>query len=412
MIFHVMAKPLGPICNLDCHYCYYTYKKQLFKSSDSFRMSQEVLENYIQQYITSSQGREIEFVWQGGEPTLLGVEFFRLVVELQEKYSKDSKISNTLQTNGTLVTDQWCEFLKQNDFLVGISIDGPRNLHDSYRRDKKGDSSFDAVVNTIKLLRKHGVRFNTLTAINDKNSEHPLEVYRFLKDIGDGYIQCIPIVERLSGEVTPWSVRPNQLARFYMDIYDEWIAQDVGKVFVQFFDAALGNWLGVGGGVCHFSPECGKSAILEHNGNLYACDHYVSPRFKRGNIMLESLEELMGSETQKSFGAHKRTGLMDDCLQCNYKFACHGDCPKHRFETSSAGTCGLSYLCSAYKKIFSHIDASMTTMVGFVKSGLPASKIMNRTLWGREGKAGESVKRNDPCPCKSGIKYKKCCGVF
>ena len=432
--YTVIAKPIGPICNLACRYCYYLEKRQLYEKKQSFRMSPEVLEAFIKQYIESLDTPEVQFPWQGGEPTLLGIDFFQDVVKLQKKYASGKKVTNTIQTNGILLDDRWCSLFTENQFLVGLSIDGPREFHDRYRLDHRQYPTFNKVMRGLELLKKHNTRFNTLTVVNDKNSRHPLEVYRFLKEVGVGFMQFVPLVERkpeeeakslglkldlppVPGErdhaspVTPWSVKPKQFGEFYVQIFDEWVRQDVGKYFVQFFDVALGNWMGMGSGVCHFAPKCGHAGVLEHNGDLYACDHYVYPRYKLGNILDRPLGELLGSRKQRKFGSDKLDMLPDYCRECEVRLACNGECPKHRFMRTPEGEPGLNYLCRAYKRIFKHMDPYMQVMAQLVQSGLEAGRVMeyaaeidNRNQWSK-------VKRNAPCPCGSGRKYKKCCGA-
>jgi uncharacterized protein len=394
-----MTKPIGPLCNLDCKYCFYLEKEKLFPTNENFRMSDEVLETYVRQYIEQQNSPEISFAWQGGEPTLLGVNFFRKVVELQKKYANGKRIANALQTNGTLLDDEWCEFLVQNQFLVGLSIDGPPKLHDTYRVDKKGAPTYEKVALGLKMLKKHKVEFNTLTVVNRANSKKPLEVYRFLKQIGSGFIQFIPLMERLANDeakklgldlsvpprvddtdpvmpVTNWSVEPRQYGEFLSTIFDEWVKQDVGKVFVQIFDVTLGNWMGEGGGLCVFSPTCGTALAMEHNGDVYSCDHYVYPQYKLGNILNQSLGDMVNSEFQKGFGLEKATTLPKYCLECDVRFACHGECPKHRFIRTPEGDPGLNYLCQAYKRFFTHSGPAMRKMTELLRSGRPAADIM------------------------------------
>ena len=360
-------------------------------------MPLEVLESFIRQYIECQDTPEVQFAWQGGEPTLLGIDYFRSVVSLQEKYAGGKTVTNTIQTNGTLLTDDWCHFFKKHGFLVGLSIDGPRELHDRYRVKGNGRPTFDTVMSGLALLRKQKVSFNTLTVVNDHNSLQPLEVYRFLKRIGEGHMQFIPAVERLpddaaenlglglaippftgdtagSSRLTPWSVSPKRLANFYISIFDEWVRHDVGTVFVQFFDVALGNWLGAGSGLCHFSPKCGMAGALEHNGDLYSCDHYVYPKYKLGNIMETPLSELMESVTQRRFGSAKLDSLPECCKVCEVRPACHGDCPKHRFAETPDGGPGLSYLCKAYKEIFNHMAPYLKVMADLVQAGRARSR--------------------------------------
>jgi len=398
--FHVMTKPIGPICNLDCTYCFYLEKEKLFPANENFKMQPEVLETYIRSYIEGHNTPEISFAWQGGEPTLLGVEYFREIIRLQQKYAHGKRITNALQTNGTLLDDAWGAFLADNKFLVGLSIDGPRKLHDTYRVDKKQRPTFDLVTRGLRVLKKHGVEFNTLTVVNSRNVQRPTEVYEFLKKHGSGFIQFIPLVERLPnaaatalgldhatpplpGEterypVTDWSVPPKAYGRFLTEIFDLWVKEDVGKVFVQLFDVALGNWMGVGGGLCVFSETCGRALALEHDGEVYSCDHYVYPQFRLGNLMNKSLGDMVNSPEQEKFGNDKRDTLPKFCRECEVRFACHGECPKHRFLTTADGEPGLNYLCSAYRTFFPHVGPAMEVMVGLLKAGRAPSEIMRQ----------------------------------
>jgi uncharacterized protein len=398
--FHVMTKPIGPICNLDCTYCFYLEKEKLHPQGHNFKMSDEVLETYIVQYIGQQQAPEITFAWQGGEPTLLGVKFFRKVVELQKRHAGGKKIHNALQTNGTLLDDEWCVFFKENNFLIGLSIDGPARLHNAYRLDKKGRDTYDKVLAGLRLLKKHAVEFNTLTVVNRKNVRKPLEVYRFLREIGSGYIQFIPLVERVADKeakalgldlavpprfdqeaevtrtVTEWSVPPKEYGVFLSTIFDEWIKRDVGRVFVQMFDVALGNWSGHGGGLCVFSPTCGTALAMEHNGDVYSCDHYVYPDYRLGNIMNNSLGNMVTSDFQNRFGRDKSDTLPKYCRECEVRFACHGECPKHRFIRTPEGEPGLNYLCAGYKQFFNHIDRPMRIMTDLLRAGRAPAEIM------------------------------------
>jgi uncharacterized protein len=397
--FHLLTKPVGPICNLDCQYCFYLEKEKLYPGENEWRMSDAVLTEYIRQYIHSQPSPEINFAWQGGEPTLLGVDFFRRAVALQKKFADGKSIANAIQTNGTLLDDEWCEFLAANKFLVGLSIDGPAALHDRYRVDKRQQPTFAAVMRGLERLQRHGVDFNTLTVVNRANSEQPLEVYRFLKSIGSQFLQFIPLVERaapagmktagfdfaappLPGEkenpaiVTPWSVGAEPYGIFLCAIFDEWVRHDVGKIFVQLFDVALGNWLGLGSSLCVFAEKCGAALAIEHNGDLYSCDHYVYPRHKLGNVMNHSLGAMVNSPAQVKFGNDKLDSLPKFCRECEVRFACNGECPKHRFIRTPDGEAGLNYLCPAYKKFFNHIDPHMQTMARLLQAEEAPARIM------------------------------------
>ncbi len=418
--FHILAKPTGAICNLDCAYCFFLSKEKLYPGS-SFRMSPEVLEEHIRQYIEAQQIPQVNISWQGGEPTLMGLDFFRLSVELVERYRKPGMtILYTIQTNGTRLDDEWCEFFREHGFLVGLSVDGPGHLHDVYRRDKGGAPTFERVMKGHSLLKKHGVDFNILCTVNSANGDHPLEVYRFFRDeLEAEFIQFIPIVERdnLTGfqegdRVTERSVRPEQWGRFLIAVFDEWVRRDVGRVFVQTFDAALANWCGAPAGVCVFNPTCGDAMALEHNGDLYSCDHYVEPRYLLGNILETPMAELAASPAQRRFGQDKLDTLPRYCRECEVRFACHGECPKNRFTLTPDGEPGLNYLCAGYRAFFNHIDHPMRMMRDLLRRGLPPAGVMaildaeDRRLQEAIARAG----RNDPCPCGSGRKLKHCHG--
>jgi len=397
--FHVMAKPIGPKCNLDCTYCFYLEKENLYPDTASFRMSDAVLERYIASYIAAQPGTEVNFAWQGGEPTLLGVDFFRKVVELQRRHAGRRIISNALQTNGTLLDDDWGRFLRENHFLVGLSIDGPRELHDAYRVDRGQKPTFDRVLAGLDCLKRHGIEFNTLTVVHRQNSLHPSEVYRFLKEIGSGFMQFIPLVERTSlpgdlgglklaappvagqegdgaAQVTPWSVQAKDYGTFLTGIFDQWVQHDVGQVFVQIFDVALANWFGEGPGLCVFSEKCGGALALEHNGDVYSCDHYVYPQYRLGNVTTQPLGDMAASFQQRKFGADKSDALPRYCRECDVRFACHGECPKHRFIRTPDGEPGLNYLCAAYKNFFHHVTPHMEEMARLLRAGQSPADVM------------------------------------
>lgn len=402
-----MAKPSGSACNLGCSYCFYLEKEHLYPETRRFRMSPAVLETYVRDYIAAQPGPHVSFAWQGGEPTIMGVEFFREAVSLQRRYAGGKQIDNAFQTNGVLLNDEWGAFLAENKFLVGISIDGPRHLHDAYRIDKGGGATFDRVMAGLAVLKKHNVEFNTLTTLHRKNTTNPLEVYRFLRDIGSEFMQFIPIVERsataqsgtpgfwlapppdhaeateLDGQVTPWSVRPVDFGKFLCVIFDEWVRHDVGRVFVQQFDAALANWVGQPAGVCLFNENCGRAMAIEHNGDIFSCDHYVYPAYKLGNLIEKPLAELVDDSRQVSFGSAKSKTLPRYCRECPVRFACHGECPKHRFLHTPDGEPGLNYLCAGYKKFFYHIESAMNTMVAMLHNRRPPMEIMTlpRSQW-------------------------------
>jgi uncharacterized protein len=429
--FHVMTKPVGPMCNLDCRYCFYLEKENLFdhdRDLNAFRMPDDVLESFIKQHIESQEVPEIQFAWQGGEPTLLGVDFFEKVVELEEKYANGKTIHNAFQTNGILINDSWGEFLAKNNFLVGLSIDGPKEIHNQYRVDKGGKPSFNKVMRGLEMLKKHEVEFNTLTCVQRHNATKPLEVYKFLREVGSGFMQFIPIIERKTPEpgedgltlvtpdeadaaVMPWSVRPKEFGTFLSTIFDEWVRHDVAQVFVQIFDTALEAWLGMNPSLCVFRDVCGDGMALEHNGDLYSCDHYVYPEYKLGNIMETPLGDMANSKFQRKFGTDKRDTLPGYCQQCLYHFMCHGECPKHRFLKTPDGEPGLNYLCEGYQHFFAHIDPYMQFMANELRYQRPPANVMQWVAQqDMEAKGKATPGANDPCICGSGKKYKKCCG--
>lgn len=382
--FHVLLKPRGAICNLDCKYCFFLSKEKMFPGS-KFRMTDEVLEDYVRQHIAAHNVPEVTFAWQGGEPTLMGLDFFKRAVELQKKYQKPgTRILNTLQTNATTFNDDWCSFFHEHNFLLGISIDGPQAMHDYYRVDKGGSPTFHRVMAGIDLAKKHGVEFNILATVNAANVAHGVEVYRFIRDeIGAAFIQFIPIIERDNEtgyqegtDVTDRSVTGAQYGQFLIEVFDEWVRNDVGEVFVQLFDVALGVWLGHPSALCVFAETCGGALALEHNGDLYSCDHFVEPRHRLGNVAETPLADLVHSEQQRQFGLNKRDELPRFCRECDVRFICNGGCPKDRILTTPDGEPGLNYLCDGFKAFFTHIDQPMKTMARLIMNQHSPADIM------------------------------------
>jgi len=378
--FHLLAKPRGAICNLDCKYCFYLSKEELYKGS-SFRMTDETLETYIRQLIESHEVPEVTVAWQGGEPTLMGLDFFRRSIVYEKEYAKPGmKVQNTIQTNGTLINDEWAAFFKENDFLVGLSIDGPREMHDFYRVDRQGEPTFDKVMRGLGFLQKHGVEWNALTTIHHANASHPVEVYRFLRDECKAqFIQFIPIVERVTPEgnvLTERSTTAEEYGKFLVGVFEEWVRRDVARVYVQMFDVALANWHGEPSGLCVHSKTCGGAMAIEHNGDLYSCDHFVTPQYKLGNINQRHMLDLVGSDPQVKFGNDKFDTLPRYCRECEVRFACHGGCPKDRFITTPDGEPRLNYLCAGYKIFFHHIDKPMRTMSELLKQNRAPAEIM------------------------------------
>ncbi len=422
--FHLLAKPTGAICNLDCAYCFFLSKELLYPGS-RFRMADELLETYIRQLIEAHRTPEVAVAWQGGEPTLMGLDFFRRSIELQEKYRRPGqRIVNTIQTNGTLIDGEWAAFFKQHGFLVGISIDGPQDLHDAHRVDKAGKPTFDRVMRGLGFLRAHGVEFNVLTTVQAANVAHPLPVYRFLRDeAGARFIQFIPIVERINEDgrtllqegatVSERSVTAAGWGRFLIEVFDEWVRRDVGTVFVQMFDAALASWAGAPPALCIFAETCGDALALEHNGDVYSCDHFVEPKYLLGNINTESLIDLVASPKQRQFGEDKRDTLPRYCRECDVRFACNGECPKNRFIATPDGEPGLNYLCAGYKAFFQHIDEPMRFMANELKFDRAPSNVMAHMAHKAVTRnlAFAAAGRNDACPCGSGAKFKRCHGA-
>ena len=383
---YVMPKPVGSACNLACRYCYYLEKKKYYPDARRQLMSEATLEEFIKQYIAAQTTPEVIFTWHGGEATVRKLDFYRKALELQKKYGAGRNIINCLQTNATLLTDEWCLFLKRHDWLVGVSIDGPQEFHDEYRRMADGRPTFNAVMRGIRMLQSHGVEWNALAVVNDYNADYPVEFYRFFKEIGCRYIQFTPVVERIKpdnmladvaspGELTDFSVTPRQWGDFLIGLFDEWVREDVGKVFVQIFDATLANWVGAMPGVCTLSSMCGHAAAMEWNGDVYACDHFVFPQYKLGNIHEATLIEMMASDRQLEFGARKQAGLPRQCKECRWLFACHGECPRNRFAVSPEGEPGLNYLCEGYRAFFEHAAPYMDFMKAELEAGRPPANV-------------------------------------
>ncbi len=373
--FYLMAKPIGAVCNLNCQYCYYLEKEKLYpKDPQKWFMSDKVLETFIAQYIYSSTDPAVLFTWHGGEPIMRGIEFFQKVIALQRKYAGGRAIDNSLQTNGTTLTDDWCKFFRDHQFLIGLSIDGPEHCHDHYRVYKNGQTSYAKVMKGLELLKKYHVEFNTLSVVNDYNSKYPLEVYRFLKGIGSRYMQFIPIVEWIdpnarpdelailpagtnkNAEVTDWSVDPDDYGNFLIKIFDEWVRKDVGDYYVVTFDCVLANWMRVPPPICVYAETCGHAGVVEYNGDVYSCDHYVFPEYKLGNIKDKTLLTYMHSEFQRQFGRNKRDTLPGYCKRCEFLDLCTGECPKNRIINTPNGEPGLNYLCAGFKKFYKHTE--------------------------------------------------------
>ncbi len=390
---YVMAKPAGSICNLNCSYCYYLEKEKLYQNRKKLEMSDELLELFTKSYIEAQPVKEVLFTWHGGETLLRDISFYRKALLYQRKYGRGRVITNTLQTNGILLTDEWCRFFKDNNFLIGISIDGPEHCHDAYRKNKGGAGTFRQVMRGIELLQKHGVDFNTLSVINDYNVQFPLDVYRFFKEIGSQFMQFAPIVERVSdfrpdglkllppeenveADLASWTVNPVKFGQFYIEIFDEWVRNDVGAWYVQLFDSTLANAVGAQPGGCIFAETCGHAAALEFNGDLFACDHYVFPEYKLGNIRTQTIFEMMFQQRQLQFGADKRDKLPTQCRECDVLKFCHGECPKNRIAATPTGEPGLNYLCQGYKAFFHHALPYMEFMANELHYERPPANVM------------------------------------
>jgi uncharacterized protein len=447
--FHLLAKPTGATCNLDCEYCFFLSKEMLYPGS-RFRMADELLEAYIRQLIEAHRTPFVTIAWQGGEPTMMGVDFFRRSIVYVDKHRRPGMdVEYTIQTNGTLIDDEFAAFFKEHDFLVGISIDGPPSMHDAYRVDRGGAPTSARVLRGLEALKRHGVEFNTLTTLHRANADHPIEVYRYLRDeLGSRYLQFIPIIERLPApeidvpleelglspglaQKAPWrswrdrplyrqegslvtdrSITAEQYGSFLIGVFEEWVRRDIGTVYVQMFDVALANWHGEPPSLCIHSETCGAALALEHNGDLYSCDHFVEQGYKLGNIGDTPMAELVASEQQRAFGLAKRDTLPAFCRECDVRFACHGGCPKDRFVRTPDGEPGLNYLCAGYKAFFHHVDEPMRAMSGLLRMGRAPAELM-AAYAARDAAIRDAVSRagrNEPCPCGSGRKVKHCHG--
>ena len=390
---YVMLKPAGAHCNLACKYCYYLEKNNLYQNSHRHLMSDEMLEQFTREYIEAQTMPQVLFTWHGGEPLMRSIDFYKKALELQKKYAHGKQIDNVIQTNGTLLTDEWCEFFAKNHWLVGISIDGPQEYHDHYRVTPAGKPSWEKVMQGISLLKKHRVEWNAMAVVNAYNAEHPLEFYHFFRDNGCQYLQFTPIVERLTEHedgrtlasladdreipLADASVTPQQWGNFLCTIFDDWVRHDVGKMFVEIFDCTLANWMGVLPGICAYSKECGHAGVMEHNGDVYSCDHFVFPEYKLGNIREQSLIDMLYGEKQQAFSRLKHTSLPRQCKECDMEFACHGECPKNRFEKDKYGEPGLNYLCQGYYQYYSHVAPYMDFMKRELLAQRPPANIMN-----------------------------------
>lgn len=395
---YVMLKPVGAVCNLACDYCYYLEKGKLYPELKNHIMTEALLDKFIQEYLDCQTMSQVLFTWHGGETLMRPISFYKKALELQRKYARGREIDNCIQTNGTLITDEWCRFFKENNFLVGVSIDGPQEFHDEYRRNKQGLPSFHKVMKGIELLKKHQVEYNVMAVVNDYNVDYPVEFYNFFKKMDCRYIQFAPIVERISShtngtqltspkqkdtaiELAPFSVDPEKWGDFLCTIFDEWVKEDVGNFYIQLFDATLANWIGEQPGVCTLAKTCGHAGVMEFNGDVYTCDHFVFPEYKLGNLYTKTLTEMMYSQKQLVFGNDKYEKLPNQCKACEYLFACNGECPKNRFMQTSDGEAGLNYLCKGYKKFFSHVAPYMDFMKKELLSQRPPANVMQ---WNKE----------------------------
>lgn len=393
---YVMLKPASSHCNLACEYCYYLEKKILYEDGRRHLISDELLEQFIKEYIEAQTMDSVLFTWHGGEPLMRSLDFYKKAMALQRKYAHGKHIDNALQTNGTMLTDEWCDFLAQNHWLVGISIDGTQDMHDHYRHTASGKPSWEQVMHGIQLLKKHHVEWNAMAVVNDYNAEHPLEFYHFFKEIGCQYLQFSPIVERIIQHsdgrglaslqdtkekraeivLAPYSVSPEKWGNFLCTIFDEWVRHDVGRIFVEIFDCTLANWVGVAPGICAYAKECGHAGAMEYNGDVYSCDHFVFPEYKLGNISESSLIEMLYGEKQQAFSRLKHASLPHQCQECDMEFACHGECPKNRFDVDKYGEKGLNYLCQGYYQFYRHVASYMDFMKHEIQAGRPPANIM------------------------------------
>ena len=397
--FNIMAKPIGPRCNIDCTYCYYLEKEKQFPTEKKFRMADEVLESFVRQLIEAALEAgmpEAAFAWQGGEPTMLGVDYFRKIIKLQKKYAPAGlKVTNALQTNGILLDEEWGAFLHDNEFLVGISIDGPKKVHDQYRIDRAGRPTFDAVMRGLEVLQRYGVKHNALNTVHRASAGKGKVVYRFLKRLGIEFVQFIPIAERngasgLAGppqvnihpatSITDWSVSPHAYGKFLCEVFDIWFKGDIGKIFIQHFDVMLAKWLSLPGGLCLFAEACGDGLAMEHDGSLYSCDHYVYPQYRLGRITEIPLREMLWSERQRRFGLEKADPLTAQCRACSYRFACNGGCPKHRFARAHDGESGQNYFCQSYTMFLRDAGDRLNDMARLIAAGRPAADVAQTQL--------------------------------
>lgn len=388
---YIMLKPAGSLCNARCKYCYYLEKSKLYDKGQNNIMTDNILEKFVKEYIEAQTTLDVLFTWHGGEALMRPISFYKRALELQRKYARGHRIGNSIQTNGTLLNDEWCRFFRENNFLVGLSIDGPQEFHDEYRRTATGKPTFQKVMQGIRLLNKHGVEWNALAVVNDFNADYPLDFYHFFKQIGCHYIQFSPIVERIvsredrltlapgmqeGGALADFSVTAEQWGNFLCTIFDEWVRNDVGEYFIQLFDATLANWVGVSPGICTLAKECGHAGVMEFNGDVYSCDHFVYPEYRLGNISTHTITEMMYGDKQREFARMKHQMLPRQCRECEYEFACHGECPKNRFLRDSHGEAGLNYLCAGYRRFFEHVAPYMDFMKGELAAKRPPSNVM------------------------------------